>query len=76
MAGMTLAQAQSQYDAWLAASAAVAGNQEFEIEAANGSRRRLKRADAGEILAQIKFWDAQVKRLSSTRGRTRYLVPE
>lgn len=76
MAGITLTQAQAQLDAWIAASIAVANNQEYDITAANGSRRKLIRADAMAINEQIKFWNAQVLRLSSTRGRTRYLVPE
>lgn len=75
MAGITLAQAQAQLDAWLAASTNVATSQSYTIDTGNGSRT-LTRADAAEIRSQIKFWDGQVKRLSSTRGRTRYLVPE
>lgn len=76
MAGITLAQAQAQLDAWMAASSAVATGQEYEIDTGNG-RRRLKRADADAIRAQIVFWDSQVKRLAATRtSRTRYVVPE
>lgn len=75
MAGITLEVAQAQLDLWLAASSAVASGQEYEIDTGNG-RRRLKRADAAEIQKNLLFWDRQVKRLSGTRGRTSYLVPE
>jgi len=75
MAGITLAAAQTQLDAWIAASAAVAKSQSYTIDTGNG-QRSLTRADAEQILKQITFWDTQVKRLSSSRGRTRYLVPE
>lgn len=78
MAGITLAQAQAQLAAWLAASSAVAEGQMFEIETGNG-RRKLQRADAVEIRQQIQFWDARVKALtpaaSGGRRRTRYVVP-
>jgi hypothetical protein len=59
MATITLAQAQEQLDAYLAASLKVATGQEYEI-----AGRRLKRADAGEIRRQITFWERQVSRLS------------
>lgn len=79
MAGITLEQAQAQLDTWLAASTAVAANQEYEIDTTNG-RRRLKRADASEIRAQVKFWDERVRSLTPAaaggRRRTRYIVPE
>lgn len=73
MAGITLAQAEAKLSAWLDADAAVARNQSYSI-----AGRTLTRADAGEIRTNITFWDGWVKRLSrsSTRGRTRYVVPE
>lgn len=71
MAGITLAQAETQLAAWLAASAATALNQSYRI-----ADRQLTRADAAEILGQVKFWDDRVKSLSRTRGRTKYVVPE
>jgi hypothetical protein len=78
MAGITLAQAQAQLDAWLAASTAVAANQEYEIDSGN-VRRRLKRADAAEILAQITYWQGMVQSLTPPslggRRRVRYVVP-
>jgi hypothetical protein len=79
MAGITLAQAQAQLAAWLAASAAVAQSQMYEIETGNG-RRKLQRADAAEIRQQITFWQNKVNLLTGAtaggRRRTRYVVPE
>lgn len=78
MAGVTLEQAQAQLDAWLAASIAVAGNQEYTIQTANGSRT-LKRADAAEVREQVKYWQGVVARLTSPaaggRRRVRYVIP-
>jgi hypothetical protein len=61
MAGITLAQAQAQLTAWLAASTAVATGQAYSI-----AGRSLTRANAAEIRAQIDYWDSKVKTL--TRG--------
>lgn len=78
-AGITLAQAQEKLALWLAADAAVAGSQRYEIDTGNG-RRQLFRADAIEIRENIKFWDQKVKDLTPSaaggRRRIRYLVPE
>jgi Family of unknown function (DUF6148) len=77
MSGITLVQAQAQLAAWLAASTAVAGNQEYEIETGGGGRRRLKRADAAEIRHQLDYWQAKVDALTvGGRRRVRYVVPE
>lgn len=79
MAGITLEQAQAQLDAWLAASIAVASNQEYEIHTGTG-RRRLVRADAGKIRQQIDYWQNRVSSMTPAsaggRRRTRYVVPE
>lgn len=70
-AGITLDQAQAQLDAWLAASLKVAQSQEYRI-----GDRALTRADAGEIREQVRFWQAQVDRLSPQGGRViGYAVP-
>jgi len=61
MAGITLAQADEQLTAWLAASTAVASGQAYSI-----SGRSLTRANAAEIRENIKFWNEQVQTL--TRG--------
>lgn len=71
MAGITLADAQAQLATWLAASTAVAGGQRYLIK-----DRELFRTDAAEIRQQIDYWDGMVKRLSRTRARTRYVVPQ
>lgn len=63
MAGITQEQAEKQLQAWLLASEAVAQGQSYSIATESGSRS-LSRANAGEILRQIQFWDAQVKRLA------------
>lgn len=73
MAGITLAQAQGQLDAWLAASLAVASSQSYSI-----AGRSLTRADARTINDMVTKWQNEVNRLSranSGRGRTRYVVP-
>lgn len=76
MAGITLADAEAQLAAWLAASTAIAGGQEYEIDTGSGGRRRLRRADLAQVQSQITYWDGQVKRLSASgRARTRYIVP-
>jgi hypothetical protein len=79
MAGITLEQAEAQLALWLAASAAVAASQSYEIDTGNGSRK-LQRADAAEIRQQVTFWQTQVQSLTPVgaggRRRTRYIVPE
>lgn len=63
---ITAAQAQSQLDAWLAASLAVARNQSYEIEG-----RKLTRADAGEIRKQIDYWEARISAAKNGGRRMR-----
>lgn len=72
MAGITLAQAQEQLDAYLAAERAVLTNQSYEI-----AGRKLTRADLSSIQAGIKTWNARVVDLSGTaraRSRRRTIV--
>lgn len=64
MAGITLAQAETQLASWLSADTAVATGQSYSI-----GGRSLTRANAKEIRDNIVFWDKQVKRL--TRGGIR-----
>jgi len=67
MAGITLAQAQTQLDAYLAAETAVLGGQQYEH-----AGRMLRRADLAQIREGVTTWDARVKSLSvSARGRSR-----
>lgn len=63
MAGITLDQANQQLQAWLAASAAAAQAQSYEI-----GGRKLTRADAGEIGRQITYWQGMVNKLSRRGG--------
>ena len=58
MAGITLAQAETQLALWLAADAAVAAGQSYSI-----GEQSLTRANAREIRENITFWDQQVRRL-------------
>lgn len=66
MAGITLADAEEQLAAWLAASKKVAGGQSYSI-----AGRSLSRADLQEINESIKFWQTQVNRLQPRAGGIR-----
>lgn len=70
MAGITLAIAEAQLAAWLAASTKTAQSQSYEITTADGASRRLTRADAAEIREQIKYWSGQVNDLSAAAATT------
>jgi len=72
MAGITLAQAEAQLAAYLAAETAVLKSQRYEL-----AGRMLTRADLKEIRSGIEAWDARVKNLSrqaSGRSRSRTIV--
>ena len=70
MAGLTLLQAQTQLDAYLAAETAVLTGQSYEI-----AGRKLSRADLDSIQTGIKTWNARVVTLSNqARGRSRTVV--
>lgn len=65
--GITLTQAQTQLDAYLAAETRVLSGQSYEI-----AGRRLNRANLGEIQAGIKLWNDRVQALTnSSQGRSR-----
>lgn len=67
MSAITLTQAQTQLDGWLAASTAVQANQRYMIDG-----RELWRTDAAEIRSQIDYWNGWVQRLTIRQsGRTR-----
>lgn len=71
MAGITLAQAQTKLDSYLAAEEAVLTGQGYEI-----AGRKLTRADLSAIQEGIKIWDARVKTLDSrASGRSRVSIP-
>jgi hypothetical protein len=67
MAGITLLQAQTQLNAYLAAETAVLGGQKYEI-----AGRMLMRADLGEIRKGIEVWNSRVIMLTNQgNGRSR-----
>ena len=69
MAGISLAQAQTQLNAYLAAETAVLSGQKYEI-----AGRLLQRANLLEIQTGIKTWNERVMnltRMQSGRSRAR-----
>lgn len=71
--GITLAQAEAQLAAYLAAETAVLSGQEYEI-----AGRRLKRANLSEITKGIEIWNERVRSLTNSaqgRGRARTISP-
>jgi hypothetical protein len=64
MAGLTLAQSQTQLTTWLAAETAVATGQAYQI-----GNRSMKRADLKMIGDRITYWNGLVVRLTATSGR-------
>lgn len=72
MAGITLAQAQAQLNAYLAAETAVLSGQKYEI-----AGRMLMRANLLEIQGGITLWNSRVvnlARLGNGRSRARTVV--
>lgn len=63
MAAISEATAQTQLDAWLAASLAVANNQSYSI-----GGRTLTRADAATIRDNIEFWEGRVNKAARGGG--------
>lgn len=69
MAGITLAQAQAQLDAYLAAETAILSGQSYEI-----GGRKLTRANLELVQQGITLWNQRVQSLSaSVAGRGRAL---
>lgn len=67
MSGITLAQAQAQLDAYLAAETAILSGQEYEI-----AGRKLRRADLTAVQNGITLWNRRVRELSvRASGRSR-----
>jgi hypothetical protein len=76
MAGITLAQAESQLQLWLDASAALAESESYTIGSGTSTARQLKRSDASKVLKMIAFWQGQVDALATSgRGRFIQMVP-
>ncbi len=73
MAGITLAQAEAQLSAYLAAETAVLTGQSYKI-----GERELTRADLEDIQAGIKIWNQRAKELATSPangGRGRSVIP-
>lgn len=73
MAGITLAQAEAQLAAYLAAETKVLTGQRVEIDG-----QSLSRADLEKIQTGIDVWDKRVKTLSASgsgRGRSVTVAP-
>lgn len=71
--GISLAQAEAQLAAYLAAETAVLSGQRYEI-----AGRMLMRANLAEIQAGIKIWNERVQNLNYAaqgRGRSRTISP-
>ena len=67
MAGITLIQAQTQLNAYLAAETAVLTGQSYEI-----AGRKLSRADLDSIQSGITLWNSRVINLTNqSQGRSR-----
>ena len=69
MAGITLAQAEAQLAAYLAAQTKILAGQKVEIDG-----QALTRANLQDVQTGLTYWDAKVKELSNSasgRGRAR-----
>ena len=69
MPGITLAQAQTQLDAYLAAETAVLAGQKYEI-----AGRVLQRADLAQIQAGIELWNHRVEALAARASGSRRAI--
>ncbi len=71
MAGITLTDAQTRLNQYMAAEEAVLTGQEYEI-----AGRRLKRADITSIREGIDYWQRKVDELTAkAAGRRRSIIP-
>jgi hypothetical protein len=70
MAGITLATAQTQLDAYLAAETAILNGQDYTI-----GNRRLTRANLATVQEGITLWNQRVQDLTARQRRGRYVVP-
>lgn len=73
MSEITLEVATQHRDAWLAASLALAGGQEYELSVGT-TRRKLTRVDAVEVRKMLNYWEGRVKQLTHGTRRVRYGV--
>jgi len=70
MAGITEAQAQTQLDEALAAHSAALSSQAYSI-----AGRSQQRAMLADIMASIRYWNSEVKRLNRGGIRVRGATP-
>jgi hypothetical protein len=70
MAGITLATAQTQLDAYLAAETAILSGQDYTI-----GNRRLTRANLATVQEGITLWNQRVQDLTARQRRGRSVVP-
>jgi hypothetical protein len=70
MAGITLAQAETQLSNWLAAMESISASQSYTISVGTDTRT-LTRANLADVQRQVEYWDAQVKRLARGGIRVR-----
>lgn len=68
---MTLAETQALYALYRAAEAAILGGQQYQI-----GDRMMKRADLQFVVAERRRLGQDVTRLSASRGRLRYVIPQ
>jgi hypothetical protein len=71
MAGITLAQAEEQLAAWLAASVAIAKGQSYSFSAGD-QHYALTRANSAEVKTQVEFWNRKVQELTAGRTGSRF----
>lgn len=67
---MTLADAQTQLEKWLAANIKVAEKGQALTIDSDGTSRTFTRADAAKILEQIKYWSGEVASLTAQAAAT------
>lgn len=64
MAGIDLTTAQTMLDTWLQASISIAAGQSVTLDG-----RTLTRANLRDVQAQIDYWEAKVKRITTQANR-------
>jgi len=76
MAGIDLATATANLNAWVSADLALAGGvQEYTFDV-GGARRTVRRADAAEVRNNVDYWNRWVQRLSRGNGlNVREVIP-
>lgn len=55
-----------QYQTWYNASISLSQNKEYQIDNGQNSKRRLTRADASEVKANLDYWENELTRLQGS----------